>query len=123
MDVKGKVFLVQWDPAAAEARACELRDEGWLVETEAEDGARAFRAIRVGQPDVVVIDLSAKPSHGREVARSLRQSRTLVDLPIVFVDGDQAAIDKARAKVSGAIFTTSAALATTLSGYAKSGNG
>lgn len=123
MGVKGKVFLVQWDAEGAMARACDLRDDGWWVEVEAEDGGQAFRMIRVQQPDVVVIDLAQKPSHGREVARALREMKSMVDLPIIFVDGDEKSVEKAQARISGAIFATSDDLSDALSRFAATGNG
>jgi len=123
MNVKGKIFLVQWDADAAASRACDLRADGWYVDVEAEDGGQAFRLIRVEQPDVVVIDLVHKPAHGREVARALREVTSLVDLPIVFVDGDEKTVEKVHAKVAGAVFTSSTRLKSALAQYAATGNG
>jgi len=85
--MKGRVFLVQWDRAAAQECTRQLEVDGWQVAVESEDGGRAYQRIRAELPDVVVVDLSRKPSHGREVARSLRQVRATRDLPIVFVGG------------------------------------
>ncbi len=84
--MKGRVVLVLWGEDG-DCRACALRDAGWFVEVEAEDGGRAFRLIRAAPPDAVVIDLSRRPSHGRELARALRQTAATRQLPLLFVGG------------------------------------
>jgi CheY-like chemotaxis protein len=47
-----------------------------------------MKSLRRQPPDAVVIDLSRMPSHGREVARSMRQGARLRAVPILFVDGE-----------------------------------
>ncbi len=42
----GRVILVHWNAAEAEELARPLRSEGWAVEVESQDGARACRLIR-----------------------------------------------------------------------------
>lgn len=96
--MKGRAFLVHWDVARAQERARQLEAGGWQVAVESEDGGRAYQRIKAEQPDVVVVDLSRKPSHGREVGRSLRQVKATRGLPIVFVGGEgeaQAGIEAA----------------------------
>lgn len=112
--MRSRVFLVQWDAPSAEARAAALRADGWEVEVESQDGARAYRLIRATPPDVVVIDLARKPSHGRETAHALRTLKATRHLPIVFVDGTEEAVEKTQAKVAEAVFTTSAELRSVL---------
>lgn len=109
------VFLIEWDAAAAAARARALYTQGIQVDVESEDGWHAYSRIRQRPPDAVVIDLSRRPAHGRELARSLGHVRTLRGLPVVFVDGDERNRTLVRAAVDDAIFTTSADLPTTLS--------
>jgi len=105
--VKGTLFLIHWKASEAEALATPLRTEGWQVDIEAEDGARAGRAIKANQPDAVVIYLTRLPSHGRETADGLRSIKATRDIPIVFVDGNEEAIEKTRARVPSALYTTS----------------
>jgi response regulator RpfG family c-di-GMP phosphodiesterase len=96
--MRGKVFLVMWG-ADDDCRACSLRDEEWYVYVESDDGDLAFRLIRTDPPDVVVIDLSRRPSHGREGPRSLVKTKATRNLPLILLGGDEetrAAIRAAR---------------------------
>jgi CheY-like chemotaxis protein len=103
------IFLVQWDKAGAAERTRALRREGWTVTAETEDGGRAYKKIREDPPDVVVIDLAKKPSHGRQVAQALRDVKASRGIPIVFVDASDEA--QRATSVDDAVFTTSATLA------------
>jgi len=112
--VKGRLFLIHWDPALARERAEALRGQGWEVETESEDGGAAYRRIKERAPDVVVVDLSRKPSHGRETALALRSAKATAALPIVFVDGEGAGLQSVREKLPDALYVQSPELAAAL---------
>ena len=116
---KGRAFLIHWNPSEAEAHAQILREAGWQVEIEAEDGARAGNAIKADPPQVVVIYLSRLPSHGRETAHYLRSIKATRSIPIVFVDGKEEALEKTRAKVPDAIYTTSEKLNSVLQKFTR----
>ena len=115
--MEGRLFLIHWDAAAAEARAAALRAAGWQVEVESEDGAGACRRIAAEPPDVIVADLAKRPSHSRETVRHLQAMKSTRNIPVFFVDGAQADIDKAREKAPGAAFTTWECLPEALAGY------
>ena len=117
--MKGKIFLVQFDPVSADRRAQELRECGWeVVGVEAEDGGRAHRGIRSHRPDMIILSLAHKPSHARELGRSLRATKATQDLPLVFVDGDDNAKRLTRSKVANGVYATSEELEATLAPYA-----
>jgi CheY-like chemotaxis protein len=118
--MKGKLFLVMWDEDAA-CHACDLRDAGWFVDLEHEDGGQAFRVIRADPPDVVVIDLSRKPSHGREVARALRDNSATRALPLIVVEGDDASRERLRSIAPDAMFVAWVELLDALELVARSG--
>lgn len=84
------------------------------MDIEAENGARAGRAIKARQPDVVVFYLTRLPSHGRETADGPRSIKATLDIPIVFVDGKDEAIEKTRARVPTALYATAEDLASVL---------
>lgn len=94
--MKDRVVLVLWGEDV-DCRACALRDAGWFVEVENEDGGRAFRIIRNELPDAIVIDLSRRAAHGRELARALRETAATRRLPLIFVGGSTEAAEKALA--------------------------
>ena len=104
--MRGKVFLVQWDATSAAERADTLRREGWKVDVECENGGRAYRHIRTSVPDVVVLDLGKKPSHGREVGSALRAIRATRDIPIVCIEEGDEAREQTRLRIEGVRFST-----------------
>ncbi len=109
-----RLFLVHWQRDEAEARAEALGAFGWSVDVEAEDGARAVVNVLANPPAAVVISLGRLPSHGRETARGLHGSKRGRSIPILFLDGNEPAIEKARAAVPLATFATSDDLAAAL---------
>jgi len=116
--MKGTLFLFQWDKTTAQARAKELRAEGWKVDVESEDGARGGKKVLADPPNVIVMDLAKRPSHSRETGNGIRGYKAGRSLPIVFVDGTKEDIEKARTKVSDAIFATSVDLKKVLEKFA-----
>ncbi|MBI2183870.1 MAG: hypothetical protein HYU39_02805 [Thaumarchaeota archaeon] len=117
--MKGRIFLIHWNQSEADEFAEKLRSEGWKVDIEAEDGARAGKMIRADPPDAVVIYLTRLPSHGRETADYLRSVKTTRNIPIVFVDGREDALEKTKVKVADAVFTTSTELKNVLANISK----
>ncbi len=103
---KPRVHLVHWRAAEAEERAARLRAAGYEVEHAGLDGPAARRRLREAPPAAVVIDLSRLPSHGREVAVALRQHKVTRGLPLVFAGGDPEKVERIRALLPDAVFTT-----------------
>lgn len=120
--MRGKVFLIHWNPPEAEHLARDLRAANWRVDIECEDTTRARRRIKERPPDAVVISLARSPIYGLETACALRASK-MINLPIVFLDGKEETVSTAKARVPAAIFTTSGALAEILDAYARAGWG
>jgi len=121
--MNGKLFLIHWKAAEAEALAAPLRADGWQVELEAEDGARAGKLIRESPPDVIVIYLTRLPSHGRATASYLRSAKATRHLPIIFVDGTEEVIARVKTSVPDALYVTSSALPETLQHFSAEGRG
>lgn len=115
---RGRLFLIHWHTEEAEQLAAPLRKDGWDVTVESEDGARAGTAILADPPAAVVVYLTRLPSHGRETMHGLRGYRAGRTIPIVFVGGDDAVIEKTRAKVRGAQFVKEPSLRRALARYA-----
>ena len=65
------------------------------------DGSAVCRAIRNKLPDVIVIDLSYRPSHvAREVATWLRKIKATRAIPIVFAGGEESKVAAVRERSS-----------------------
>jgi DNA-binding response OmpR family regulator len=111
----GRLFIVDWDKESARARAEALRAAGWTVDIESEDGARAYRRIREQQPDVVLVDLSVKPSHGLETIKSLAKTKATLSPALVIVGVTDAIRDKVAAVAPHVVFANASDLAAKLS--------
>ncbi len=84
-----RVRVIHWRAAEAEPLIEACRGAGFDVEYLDGDGMAICRAIRATPPpDVVVIDVTRRPSHGRDVAVWLRGRKSTRDIPVVFADGD-----------------------------------
>jgi hypothetical protein len=76
-----------------------------LVHWKGEEGTSiGVRALREDPPAAFVIDLGRLPSHGREVACALRQSKALRTIPIVFVEGAAAKVAAIEAALPDAAY-------------------
>jgi DNA-binding NarL/FixJ family response regulator len=79
---KTKVFLVDDHPLVREHLKALLEREADLhVCGEAGDGPTALSLIREQRPDLVILDISLKRSHGLELLKDLKESRP--DLPVL----------------------------------------
>ena len=62
--------------------------------------------LRENPPALILIDLDRLPSHGREVAVALRNSKALRHIPIVFAGGVEEKVARVRSELPDAIFTS-----------------
>lgn len=101
------VRLVHWNDDEGLERQKQLEALGFdALFGAGEAGIAQLRQIRSAVPDAVVIDLSRLPSHGREIAYSLRGHKATRFLPIVFVDGEAEKVKKTRQLIPDAVYTT-----------------
>ena len=101
------LFLFEWNADLAGRRAAALREAGWIVEIECEDGARGVRRVLDLQPELVVLGLARRASYSRECAAALRKYRTTQRTRLVFVDGSAEERAKTSARVRDTIFISS----------------
>lgn len=99
-----RVQLVHWKEAEGRERARELRAAGLQVEYEADPPA-VLRALKDDPPGAIVIDLTCRPSHGREWAWALRQSKKTRHVPLVFVGGEPAKVARIQRELPDATYT------------------
>jgi CheY-like chemotaxis protein len=100
------VRLVHWDEDQGLERRRQLEAGGFEARFDAGDGPFTIRQIKSEMPDAVVIDLSRIPSHGREVASSIRAAKYSRHIPIVFVDGEPEKVAKTKQLIPDATYTT-----------------
>ena len=96
--MKGRVLVVDDDPALAEMLGIVLRSEGFEPSFVA-DGERAMAAFRQTKPDVVLLDIMLPGKDGLEVCRAIRAES---GVPIVMLTARSDTIDVVLGLESGA---------------------
>lgn len=112
MAAPARILLVHWNSDEAAERAARLRAWGHRVQTA--PPLPAFRELRENPPAAFVIDLSRLPSHGREVAGALRESKATRQIPLVFAGGEPTKLERFRTQFPGALFADWESLRATL---------
>jgi CheY-like chemotaxis protein len=108
--VRPRIRLIDWKPGAPQALAPRLQAAGYEVAAD-RFGPADLAAMRSSPPAAIVIDLSRTPSHGRDVALALRQSKGTRQIPLVFVGGDAEKVAAIEALLPDAIYATPGRLA------------
>lgn len=91
-----RVFVLHWDAATLGDKVARAQAAGaQVVGHESEDGRRAHDAVRRLAPDLLLVWLQCKPSHGRVTAAAIRSTAGGRKLPILFVTDDPDAVPEA----------------------------
>ena len=106
MAARKRIRLVHWKEDEVPERAARLEGEGFAVDGEVPGTSIGIRQLREDPPAAFVIDLGRLPSHGREVAFAVRQSKALRAIPIVFVAGAEEKVGAIRKALPDAAYTT-----------------
>lgn len=108
------IRLIHWNEDEGLERQKLLEALGFETAFDFGDGIFALRQLRASPPDAVVIDLTRLPSHGRDVARSLRGAKATRHLPLVFVEGEPEKVRATKALLPDATYTTYAKVRTAI---------
>jgi len=100
-----RIRLIHWDAKEAKERIKGLRAAGYMVDYDALT-PDLLRGVRKHPPAAVVIDLGRLPTHGREVALSLREHKGTRGVPLVFVEGEADKVEKIRTLLPDAAFSS-----------------
>jgi hypothetical protein len=100
-----RIRLVHWKESEVPERVARLEAEGYEVDGRMPGTSVGIRELREDPPTAFVIDLGRLPSHGREVAYALRQSKALRSIPIVFVGGTEEKVAPVREALPDATFS------------------
>jgi len=115
------VRIIHWKEPEAGPLLATCRAAGFETEYLQGDGGAICRAIRTKPPDLIAIDLSRVPSHGREVAVWLRNQKSTRHIPIVFIGGDPAKTTSVRALLPDATYCELPKLPAALKKLARAG--
>ena len=100
-----RVRLIHWNVDEAAERGERLRIAGYDVDHEAPSSS-SLRELFDSRLDAVVIDLGRMPSQGRDVAVLLRKREATRSVPIVFVGGEAAKVERTRQVIPDAVYTS-----------------
>jgi Protein of unknown function (DUF3052) len=101
---EGYVRLIHWKEDEVPERADRLRALGYQVDGTVPGTSIGVRALTANPPIAFLIDLGRLPSHGLEAARSVRQSKALRTIPIVFAGGAPAKVGRVRDELPDATY-------------------
>ncbi|MFC3989477.1 response regulator transcription factor [Actinoplanes siamensis] len=94
-----RILVVEDDAAVRDSLARTLRFEGYQVEI-AGDGLQALDAVRAGQPDALILDVSMPRMDGLEACRRLRAGGVL--LPVLMLTARDGVGDRVAGLDAGA---------------------
>ncbi|MFG2041747.1 response regulator transcription factor [Dactylosporangium sp. NPDC048998] len=94
-----RILVVDDDGAVRDSLARTLRFEGYQVDT-AHDGAQALAAVRAGEPDAVILDVSMPVLDGLQACRELRADGVLV--PVLMLTARDSVGDRVAGLDAGA---------------------
>lgn len=98
---KGRILLVEDDPALVELLTFNLRREEFDVESTA-DGEDALLMARETPPDLVILDWMIEGVSGIEVCRRLRRLPETANVPIIMLTARTEETDRVRGLETGA---------------------
>jgi hypothetical protein len=85
------IRLIHWKPDEAKDRVAMLRKSGYEVDADPFTGLKGLESF-----DALLIDLTRLPSQGRDVALAVRERQATRLVPIVFLEGDPAKVERIR---------------------------
>ena len=92
---RGRVLLVDDDPAILDATGQVLREWGYAVD-EAGDGESALALARAAPPDLMLVDLMMPVMDGWTLIQRLREQQVAPGVPVVVFSADREARERAR---------------------------
>jgi CheY-like chemotaxis protein len=101
-----RIRLLHWKAREAAGLLEALQSAGHEVDYDETFRPALMREWRESPPDAFVIDLTRLPSHGREIAIALRQSRATRQVPLVFCDGAEEKVAAIQALLPDAYYCT-----------------
>ncbi len=106
--MRQRVQLIHWNAAEARERVERLRAAGYDAAYHELTGPDPDlrRQLRKNPLAAFVIDLGRLPSHGRDVALTLRQRKATRHVPLVFVEGEPEKVARIRQLLPDAVYAS-----------------
>lgn len=101
-----RVLVLHWNAADAAECVERLRKAGFHADHFVEEYGEGFKRIRANPPDAIVIDLGRRPATGREIGIHLRGHSSTRNIPLVFIEGDDAITAQIQSLLPDAQFTS-----------------
>ena len=99
-----RICLVHWLESEARERCATLEAAGFEVVHETLRNQTSLGRLREDPPEAVLIDLTRRPAQGRDLGLWLRQQKPTRRVPLVFVSGDPAKVERIRDLLPDAVF-------------------
>jgi DNA-binding response OmpR family regulator len=96
-----RIIIVEDDDIIAEIASGALDAAGHMT-SEVPDGARAVEAIRIGRPDLVILDYNLPGETGMEILRQVRRMDADNSIRVMFLTASGSRLLQARAEQAGA---------------------
>jgi hypothetical protein len=101
-----RVRIVHWKAAEAAPLVDACRACGFDVEYDDVAFPALAKLLRDNPPEALVIDLTCRPSHGRDAAAAFRRTKYARHIPLIFVDGEPEKVKAVRQVLPDATFAT-----------------
>lgn len=98
-----RIQLIHWKATEAQEKAKKLRSFGYEVDCAPFTPA-VWKQLRQEPPAAVVIDLSRLPSQGRDLGVAIRKHKATRHVPLVFVDGEAAKVERVKQLLPDAVY-------------------
>ncbi|QNR22881.1 hypothetical protein [Croceimicrobium hydrocarbonivorans] len=80
-----RVFLIDFSSEQKWARQID-QIAGLEFHCENQDGAQAYRDVALLEPDLVLVNMAAKASHGKQSAQAILKRKKTAQIPFYFLD-------------------------------------
>lgn len=97
------VLLLSFDPASIGPRTRLLETAGFSLQICEPSWPACLEMTQAFLPDVIAVDLGKLPSHGRSVAKALREHRETRDIPLVLFRVASHELETTRLQVPGGV--------------------